>query len=1175
MAQEFRATVTGHVNDATGGVMAGVTVHATNLGTNESAVAVTNAQGVYTLPFLPPGNYKLSAEAAGFKRYVRENLVLSVGETVGADIPMEVGQVGDTVTVSGDVLALETENADHGLVIDQTRVSELPLNARNPFMLSLLAPGVTYNGNQIYQRPFDNGAIADWVVNGGLDRKNEFLLDGAPNNAQAGGNNIAYVPPVDSVQEFKIQTNSFDAQFGKTAGGIMNVSLKSGTNAFHGTGYEFMRRNALDANSFQNNAAGIARSGHFLDQYGGSVGGPLIFPRVYNGRNKSFFFVNYEGYREGTPTPLVLSVPEPEFLNGDFSKLVDSKGSKITIYDPVNPVINADGSVTRQPFPNNIIPGSRLNPTAQKILSYFGKANTTTPGSAYGTNDLFIPGGSDNLDKDTFYNLVTKFDFNITDKHRVFFREASNDRTEHRNTNGSLGAGFQGPDPLKRINDAYVLDWTGTITPTLVVGARGSFARYVEGSRSDDNLNTPLSSLGFPSSVSAQLPRSNLFGQYNFTNYTGLGANVYNFNFTNTKSFSANLTKVLGAHTIKSGVDLRWIDYNVVNYGNAFLLTFDNTWTQQTYNKADSLSGNSFASALLGLPASGSVDNLIFPAFVDRYFAGYVQDDWKVSRKLTVNLGLRWDFIPAPLERYSRLARGFDPNATNPVNSQINTTSFPGFPTLKGGLLYAASGQSTSNLDLTGLQPRIGAAYQINRKLVVRGGWGRYMINPNNDNQRTDGYSITTSLINSPDGGRTPGTNLLSNPYPTGIQQGIGNTRGLASLLGQNISFFDPNFKTPYTNQFNLGLQVQLPLNSRLDVSYVGNRAHKLQTDRQYNEPSLATRKFCDALEGGAAAPCNALVPNPFYGNPLFAGTSLGSNTTTSYWQLQRPFPEFGTINELGRNDGKSWYDALQLNYGIRATKGWNLTFGYTFSKTIEQGGFDNSNGNNANQAFLDVQRFIPERSIAGFDHPHVLKISSVYELPFGRGKQFLSKINRWEDAFIGGWQHTMILQYSTGLPWTLPGNVVYVKNASVDTNWHSAVVQGVNPCIAKMSDTGVIALQPFSVSVPGCSLSSYNFLELPSYAPARGTSLRTGDIRLAATPQVDMSMSKTVHFTERLSFQFRVEAFNVFNSFWPNTNQFANNPDSSNFGQIILGSTAQGSANFPRQIQLGFKFLF
>lgn len=1174
-AQEFRATLTGRVADPTGAAMPNVTVQAANTGTNEVAAAVTNNQGAFTLPLLKPGTYRLSAEAAGFKKYIRDNIVLNVGDTVGVDIAMSVGESNESVTVQAEALALETENADHGLLIDQTRVSELPLNARNPFMLSVLAPGVTYNGNQIYQRPFDNGAIADWVVNGGLDRKNEFLLDGAPNNAQAGGNNIAYVPPVDAVQEFKIQTNSFDAQYGKTSGGIMNVSLKSGTNQFHGTGYEFMRRNALDANSFQNNAAGVPKSGHFLDQYGGSIGGPLIVPKVYNGRNKSFFFVNYEGYREGTPTPLTLSVPQPEYLNGDFSKLTDSQGRKVTIYNPFNAVINPDGSVTRTPFPNNMIPANLINPITQKILSFEGKANTTTPGSAYGVNNLFIPGGADNLDHDSFYNLVTKFDFNISDRHHVYFREASNDRTEHRNTNGALGAGFQGPDPLKRINDAYVLDWTATLQPTLIVNARASAARYVEGTRETDDIGFDPTKLGFPQSLISQLPQRNLFGGYNFTGYTGLGGNAFNFNYTNTIAFAGGVTKIIGAHTAHAGVDLRWIHYNVINYGNVPLYTFDATWTQQVYNKADALSGNSFASALLGLPASGSVDNLIYPAFTDRYFATYIQDDWKVTRRLTLNLGFRWDFILAPTERYSRMARGFDPNATNPVDALVNRNQFPGFPTVKGGLLFVQPGQTTGNLDLTGLQPRFGLAYQITPKLVMRGGWGRYMINPNNDNQRTDGYSITTSLINSPDGGRTPISNLIANPYPSGILQPPGSSLGLASLLGQNISYFNPSFKTPYVNQFNFGFQYQLPLQSRLDISYVGSRGYKLQTSMQYNEPNLATRQFCDALEGGAAAPCNALLPNPFYNLPQFAGTSLGTNPTVSRWQLARPFPQFGTINELGRNDGKTWYNALQVNYGIRATKGWNLTFGYTFSKSMEQGGFDSSNGNDANAAFIDIQRGIYERSVSAYDHPHVFKISSVYELPFGKGKAFLNSGNRFVEALVGGWQHTLIFQYSTGLPWTLPSNTVYVRRATTDVNWNAALIQGVNPCVAKMSDTGTIALQPYSVGVPGCSLATYNFLETPSYAPARGDPLRTSDIRLAAAPQTDMSIGKTYHFTERMSFQFRVEAFNVFNKFWPNTAQFGNNPDNSNFGQLLKGTVAQGSANFPRQIQLGFKFIF
>jgi hypothetical protein len=1180
-AQEFRATVTGHVTDPTGAAIPKVTVQITNIGTNEVAAAVTNNQGIYSLPFLKPGTYRLTAEVAGFKKYVKDNIVLNVGDTAGIDLAMEVGQNTESVTVVAEALGLQTESADHGLVIDQKRVSELPLNARNPFMLAMLSAGVNFSGNQIYQRPFDNGAIADWTVNGGLDRKNEFLLDGAPNNAQAGGNNIALVPPVDSVQEFKIQTNSFDAAYGKSSGGIMNVSLKGGTNQFHGTLYEYMRRNALDANSFQNNSAGAPKSGHFLDQYGGSIGGPIIIPKIYNGRNRSFFFGNYEGYREGTPTPLTLSVPEPEWVNGDFSKLVNSQGRLITIYDPQNAVINQDQTVTRQPFPNNQIPKERLNPIAQKLMSYFPKPNTVTPGSAYGTNDLFYPGGAENLDKDDFYNMVLKFDQQLGDKHHLFFREASNDRTEHRNTNGVLGLGWQGPGPLKRLNDAYVLDWVGAVRPTFLLGGRVSFARYVEGSRGDPNIGTSPTVNGFPASLVAQLPIQNIFGTYNFTNYAGLGSTP-SFNYTNTVAFAGSLTKIVGSHSIKAGIDLRRIMYNVVNQGNVFTLTFNNTWTQQIYNTADALSGNSFASALLGLPASGTVDNNAFPSFVDRYYAGYVQDDWKVTRKLTLNLGIRWDFIQGPTERYGRLTRGFDPTAVNPVDSLIDRKAFPGFPTVKGGLLFVNdNGDRAANLDKTGIQPRFGLAYQITNKLVFRGGWGRYMINPNNDWNRTEGFSVSTSVINSNNGGRTPIANLLNNPFPSGILQPVGKTQGLATLLGQSPDFFDPTFHTPYTDQFTVGFQYELPLHSRLEISYVGNRGYKLQTARPYNQADLSFRQTCDPLEGGSPTFCNQLVPNPFFGLPQFAGTALGTNATVSRSTLAQPFPQFSSLNQRGRNDGKTWYNAIQLDYGIRATKGLNLTFAYTFSKNIEQGGFDNSNGNNANNAFIDVQRFIYERSLTGYDFPQVVKMSSVYELPFGRGKHFLGNSGRLVDAFLGGWQHTMILQYRSGAPWNLPGNAFYIRNAAVDTDWASAVIHGVNPCVAKMSDTGVIALQSYSVGVPGCSLSTINFLEFPNFAPARGTPLRTGDIRTQSLPVADMSIGKRFKITESKAFQFRAEAFNVFNSFWmsggsgSNGGHFSNNLDSAAFGQLVKGTVATGSTNWPRQIQLGFKFLF
>lgn len=1180
--QEFRATVTGHVTDSSGAGVPQASVQITNLGTNEIATVTTNSQGTYTLPLLKPSTYRLTVEAPGFKKYIRDNITLNVGEVAGLDITMEIGQATESITVKAESAVLETETADHGLVIDQKRVMELPLNARNPFMLSILSAGVNFNGNQIYQRPFDNGAIADWSINGGLDRKNEFLLDGAPNNAQAGGNNIAYVPPVDAVQEFKIQTNSYDSQYGKSAGGIVNVSLKSGTNQFHGTLYEFMRRNALDANSFQNNAAGKPKNGHFLDQYGGSIGGPIVFPKLYNGKDKSFFFFNYEGYREGTPTPLTLSVPQPEMLDGDFSRLTDANGRKITIYNPFSGVINPDGSVTRQPFAGNVIPGNLINPTSRKILGYLPSPNTTTPGSAYAQNNLFIAGGT-NLDKDDFYNFVTKFDQTFGDNHHLFFRFASNDRTEHRNTNGVTGPGWQGPGPLKRINDAYALDWTGTLRPTLIANARVSFARYVEGSRGDPNVGDAIQTLGFPPSLLAQLPTPNNFGQYSFSGYTGLGSSS-SFNYTNTFAFAGSMTKVIGSHTVKTGADLRWIQYNVINQGNTFNLAADRAWTQQQYNKGDALSGDSFASFLLGLPSGGSIDNNIYPSYLDRYFAGYVQDDFKVSRKLTLNLGVRWDFMVPATERYNRLTRGFDPTAINPVDALINRSAFPGFPPVQGGLLFVKPGQSNGNLDLTGLQPRFGLAYQITDKLVFRGGWGRYMINPNNDNLRSEGFSLATGVINSNDGGRTPIPNLVSNPYPAGVLQPAGAAAGLASQLGQSPSFFDPTFKTPYADLFSAGFQYQLPLQSRLEISYVGNRGYKLQTARQYNEIDLGLRQQCNRLEGGDPLYCDQLLPNPFYGLPEFTGTSQGSNQTLSRNQLSRPFPEFNQVNQRGRNDGKLWYNALQVTYGIRAQAGLNVTFAYTFSRAMEQGGFDadnsssgNSNalnGNNANQAFNDIQGFIPERSLTSYDRPHVFKISTVYELPFGRGRKFLGDTNRWLDALIGGWQHTMIFQYSSGRPWNSPDNAWYVRNGDIPINWKAPVVQAVRPCVAQMNDSGSITLEPFSQSVAGCDLTNYNFLVLPRYAP-RVSPFRDGHVRLDAQPQFDMSLSKTFRFSERISFQFRGEAFNVFNTFWMPLQQFNNDPLNAQFGEIIKGTAAQGNANFPRQIQLGFKLIF
>ncbi len=1159
--QEFRATLTGAVMDSSKAAVPNAVVQVTNTATNEVASATTDSQGNYTIPFLKPGNYTVTVQVVGFKKFVREGVTLNVAQTATVSITLELGAVTEQVTVVAEAPLLETAKADRGGVIDNQRVEEFPLNARNPFMLSMLVAGVNYNGNAIYQRPFDNGAIAEWSINGSQTRQNEFLLDGAPNNAQAGGNNIAYVPPVDSVQEFKIQTNSYDAQYGKTGGGIVNVSLKSGTNNFHGAVYEFARRNQWDANSFQNNSRNAPREGHFLDQYGVELGGPVYLPKLLDGRDKTFFMFNYEGYREGTPTPLTLSVPQPEMLNGDFSKLVDANGNKISIFDPKTGR-NVNGVWVRDPFPDNIIRPERINPNARKILGFMPKPNTVTPGQGYSQQNLFIPGGA-NVDRDDFYNTVIKVDKNIGDKQRMFFRYARNDRTENRNTNGiKQGPGQDGQHPLKRINDAAVVDWVRTLSPTFILNVRTSFNRYVEGSRGDGNKGFDLTALGFAPSLVSQLPVQGFFGRYEFDGYINLGR-YFGFNYTNTFAVHPTMTKIHGAHAIKAGVDMRWIQYAEQNAGNPFRSRGQKNYTQKDYNRGDGLSGNSIAEFLLGTPSAGGIDNNVFPMYLYKYFAPYVQDDWKVNRRLTLNLGLRWDFNVPPNERHNRMDRSFDPNVINPADSLIDRTRFPNVPQLRGGLQFAGDKgvpRGAANLYKFAIQPRIGAAYLLTPKLVVRGGWGRYYLNPNNDYLQRAGFNQATPYISSLDGGRTPIPNTLNNPFPSGVLIPPGNSLGLATFLGRGFDFVNPNFKVPHVDQFSFGFEYELPAQAKLEVSYVGNRTKNNQSDRAFNEPDLAMRKQCNLMEGGNPLFCDQQPPNPFQNLDPFRGTNFSTDPGRSRWDLARPYSEFGGLTQKARNDGLIWYNSLQVVFEKRSKGGLNIISTYTLSKMMERWGFN------------DVQQNIMQQGLYFADRPHRFTLGSVYQLPFGQGKRWLNTSHPLWSRLVSGWENTVIFQWQSGRPWDLPDNVIYLKDAKVpNIDWSAPRVYGVSPCVAKWNDNGTITMQSFSVKA-GCT--DYNFLIKPRYAP-RFTTFRDPRLRLHTVPQADVSLNKMTRITERMSLQFRIEAFNVTNTFMFHRENFNRDPENAKFGSIDKGSVGQGNTNFPRQIQFGFKFLW
>jgi hypothetical protein len=1013
-SQEFRATLSGHIVDISGNSIPGADIQAVNLANNEIASAKSDSNGNYTIPLLQPGDYRLVVSSPGFKQYVRDRLTLTVGQIAGVDATLQVGQVTERVEVLGQVELLDTQTASGGGTVDTKQVSELPLNARNPFMLGAMMSGVTFTGASIWQRPFDNGAIAQWIVNGGWQSNNEFLLDGAPNNAQMGLNNIAYVPIVDAVQEFRIQQNTFDAQYGKTSGGVMNVVLKSGGSEFHGAAWEFLRRTPLDANTFQNNALGAKKSEHYLDQYGGQVSGPLYIPKLLKkeGRIKLFYLGSFENYREGTPNPLLLSYPEPEMRTGDFSELTDATGHPITIYDPMTAKYDASGNIVtpRQPFPGNIIPAGRISPVALAVSKYMPLPNTTTAGQGYSFNDLSLP---NYFDQDKFYNLILKFDWNFGEKNRVFVRHASNDRTENRAVNGIIGPGEDGQQPFQRINDAYVVDWVSTFTPTFILNVRASYNRFIEKGYGGANQDFDLSQLGLPSSLINQLPQPAYFGSWQINGYQNMGR-YRSINTTNDYSFNASITKVLGAHTLHTGIDLRQNQYLIGDTGNILEFTVDGSYTQNQWNQSNGVSGNSYASFLLGYQnpntnagtaTTPSVNYPAYPFFRQWYIAPFLQDDWKVNRKLTLNLGLRYDINQPPSEKHNRLNGPFDPYVNSPIASMISPAMlalYPQLANLRGGMTFAGvNGVSTlaSGTRFYNIQPRAGFAYSFTPRFVLRGGYGRYFLNPTNDYLRYNGFSNVTNMVTSLDGGRTPIPNAIGNPYPSGIKAPPGASLGALSYAGNSFNWFDPNFRVPDSNQISFGFQYAVTHASTLDIKYVGNFIRNLQTNGGYDEPDLAARKTCNVLEGGNPAYCDAQVANPFYGLAPFAGTSLGTSPTVSRWQMMRPYPQYTGLTQYGRNDGFVHYHSLQVNYNYRFRGGLTLVSNYTFSKQVEKWGFN------------DLQAGVIQQGLYTQDRPHVVKITPVYELPFGA--RLLQSMNCHSAKVGGGAQIRMGLSKS------------------------------------------------------------------------------------------------------------------------------------------------------------------
>ena len=1152
-AQDFRATLNGRVTDPQGAPVAGAVITLRDVEKNESHRNIAGHDGNYVFQLVQPGEYELKVTHPGFKTMTRAGLTLSVNQAATVDLKLEIGAVSDQITVTADVDVLELSSGDRGGLIDGKTISEMPLNGRNPFMLASLVAGVDYNGSLAYQRPFDNGAIAQWGV-GGSSSSAAFLIDGVSNNAQAGSNNIAYVPPVDSVQEFKVQTNAYDAQYGKTSGAVMNAVLKSGSNALHGSLYEFLRRNWLDANSFQNNARGAPKDGHSLDQYGVLLCGPVTLPKLYRGRDRTFYMVNYERYQENSPQPLVLSVPSPEMRGGDFSQLKDKAGRQYVIYDPATGFTNSANIFDRLPFPGNIIPASRINPISKKIVDYFPNPNVTTAGEDYAQKNLFLSGGQ-NPARDTFYNLTIKLDQNLSDRHRFFIRYARNDRTEIRPTNGVPAdkPGVDGQDPLKRLNDTGAVDWVSTLSPTTILNVRSSYSRYVEASWGTPNDNFDMTSLGFPKSLVSQLPYGAHFGRYTFSSYQSLGR-YPGSNISNTFTLHPTITWAHGSRTLKAGLDMRWLQYSTQNSGDVLTLGASAAFTQELYNTSQALKGNSIASWLLGTPSSGSLAYNVFPIYMFPYYAPWAQFDWKLSRRLSVNMGFREDLNLPPVERYNRIDRGFDPSAPSSLDGLVDRNKYP-LPPLTGSLAFAGvNGAPTRPADpyYNTWQPRVGFAYALNPKTALRGGWGRFYSNPNNDYLQTSGFSNTTPLVFSANESMLPLNNRINDPFPDGILRPTGSSQGSATFAGRAFSVVNTKFRVPHVNTFSVSLQRALPKRAVLDISYSGTRGVDLQDTRTLNDIPAAQRDSCNWATGGNPAACDKTYSNPFANIAAFTGTNSFSSTTLSRATLSVPYPQFGQITELMRNDGRSWYNSLQTSYSIR-NRWTTFRANYTYSKTVEQTGF------------LDPQNFILQRGPASFDVPQHFSLSAVTQLPFGRtGPKIVRKL-------LGGWQESTIVQQQSGRPWNLPTNVIYVKDASLNIDWNRPVVQGVTACVAQWNTNGTTTMLQYSLDA-GCT--SPNWIVSPRYSPRYAPNRET-NIRLQGFTLLDVSLDKTTAITEHYKIQFRAEMFNSLNSFYLTNQSFDATATNTTFGSIIKAGVSAPNSNYPRQIQLGFKLLW
>jgi hypothetical protein len=1124
VAQEGRGTILGNVSDPTGAAVGGANVTVRNTQTNLAISTRTNAEGFYTSPPLNVGSYEVSVEHPGFKKTVRSAIDLQVDQRAEVNLVLTLGAVGESVEVSADTPLVNTEDATIGQVIENKRVEELPVNGRSAFALVGLAANVKSNAGPTQSGFADRGTnLSAFSINGGPTAVNYFLVDGMV-AIQSYYPDLNADLAVDVVQEFKVQSGSMPAQYGLTAGGVINVATKSGTNELHGSLYEFVRNNDFDSrNTFATSVAPF----HY-NQYGLALGGPVVIPKIYNGRNRTFFFGNWEQWNYVKTNQSITTVPTVAQRNGDFSQSFDANGHLIPIYDPATTRVNPNGSgYIRDVFSGNVIPTNRLDPVSKNILAFYPLPNRT-PTNAYTNANNYL---SSVNNVRSMQQYTTRVDHRLTEQDTIFGRYT------YFNHHDDNGAQTPWPDPVVRArNDSFetrnsVVGETHVFSPTLVNDIRfGAARQYFPFQVASYGGDWPQK-LGLPSSVPSTAFPSVSNGLAAFPTQTVGLRGALTWQFTDT------VTMVRGNHSVKLGFEYRLLygnNYQTANPSGSYNFAAGLTGNPQ----AQSGTGSSLADFMAGAVSTASVTTHIGESEKGYAFAGFIQDDWRVARRLTLSVGLRYDFQLPPYERNNGLSN-FDPNAIDPVNG------------LRGKMVYAGNDYSGGafNSNYTDFGPRFGFAYDLfgTGRTVVRGGYSIYYPSIFNVQYfgNTNGFSTTTTSYN-PSGNNT---NLPAFQFSAGLPSTptapLGSALGPAAFLGQAVFLDQRNQKTPMSQQWDFSVQKQLPGRWIVELTYSGNHGTHLVSG-SYELNQLTPQQYQTlgtTLQNSVTNPYAGIVPG-----------SLGSATITRLQSLVA-YPYYSSVMVRNPHMGNSIYHAGLLRIEKRFDHGLTFLASYTKGKLISDSvaspiGFGSVEQVSTVGYQQGLYNRAAERSLDPTDVSQRLVLSGVYELPIGKGKR-LDIQNRVLNAVAGGWQINSIALFQTGVP-------IVITGAS-------------NFLATRPNSTG----QSAKLDNPSASLwfNTSAFVNPPNYTYGNVGRLLP-DVRNPGVINVDLSIIKNMSIGERAKLQFRAESFNVVNhvnlgfvngSFSAGTNG-AN--ISSTFGTIT-------SARDPRSIQLGMKLTF